>query len=700
MLLRRLNSKFTHGSLKGRKQLLNSTSIAASVAGSNNVGRPYFTFMDKVKEAVRVPMKHAESFFEPQGYDYESQLPNTENLHGNTTMVFNAYLTHNAIDMNTWHDMDNTYHNQFGTVDNPVLIFTTDSSWRIVICQGPGVEDDSHAHEKMFYFVREGPMNRCHLCGQCFKLVRLKDEFSEINDYYSYMFSSLSHFDVSEEDANIPTHQLFGDRAAPNFQSQAAKNVYVHVNPDEADHMLVDPAYKLEKLTEAYDKLDTLHKVYERVERDSPLYVKPPSLTSRTIYDNWFQMEKSIKRLDRYFLKVEKFNARQFIDAENHDRREKRMLERKRDRWTDNYTYFFGGLTEEEQMYRDYFQTDLEEDPEDEVVDALRDEVQIASTGEFKFSNYEFIETGLLEESHESLMDLIDRKIFKFRFRMNNDTFENYLRRMDRVVKRQLERAKSRDPEVEVNISELMERSDRENSLGVSIHDIAHGIDHHDPILEHTHAIRKYMYDEAVQQYKDYYESDQEEQAFFEYLDELPARDRIKFIEIFDDFTIPRNDGKGYVKIPKREYNPELSYVSNIALDLVDFKDRVLPLSKDASRLDASHTHQRRSAKDAFQEIKDNRERFNQFLEDSGESRIQFGAQDGLLSSEELLSSDEFNQAQSVNKSEEYPTPYEREDPYKNVPTESENTYESSEEKNSSEESVSSSEEEHRKKDN
>jgi hypothetical protein len=700
MLLRRLNSKFTHGSLKGRKQLLKSTSVAASVAGNNDVGRPYFTFMDRVKEAVKVPVRHVESFFEPQGYDYESQLPNTENLHGNTAMVFNAYLTHNAIDMNTWHDMDNTYHNQFGTVDNPVLIFTTDSSWRIVICQGPGVEDDSHAHEKMFYFVREGPMNRCHLCGQCFKLVRLKDEFSEINDYYSYMFSSLSHFDVSEEDCNIPTHQLFGDRPAPNLQTAAAKNVYIHVNPDEADHMLVDPAYKLEKLTEAYDKLETLVRVNARVVKDSHFRVKTPTLTSRTIYDNWFLMEKSIRKLDRYFLKVEKFNARQYIDSENHDRREKRMLERKRDRWTDNYTYFFGGLTEEEQMYRDYFQTDLEEEPEDEVVDTFQDELNIASTGEFNFSNYEFIETGLVQDSHESLMDLIDRKIFKFRYRMNNDSTENYLRRMDRVVKRQLERAKTRDPEVETNISELLERSDREDALGVSIYNLTHGEFHNDIMAEHTHAIRKYMYDEAVQQYKDYYESDPEEQGFFEYVDELPARDRIKFVEIFDDFTIPKTDGKGYIKIPKREYNPELSYISNVALDLVDFKDRVSPLTKDAGIVDAAHKYQRTSAKEAFQKIKDNRARYNDFLEDIGENRIQFSPNDDLLSSEELLSSDEFNQthqAQSVEKDEEVPTPYEREDPYEDVATQETPGEESAQ---SSEEQATSSDEEHSKRNN
>jgi hypothetical protein len=42
------------------------------------------------------------------------------------------------------------------------------------------------------------------------------------------------------------------------------------------------------------------------------------------------------------------------------------MLERKRERWTENYTYFLGGLTEEEQQYRDYYESDLEEDPEDD----------------------------------------------------------------------------------------------------------------------------------------------------------------------------------------------------------------------------------------------------------------------------------------------------------------------------------------------
>lgn len=86
----------------------------------------------------------------------------------------------------------------------------------------------------------------------------------------------------------------------------------------------------------------------------------PQMLTRKTIYDRemyetWFKIEKAIKRMDRLFNKVEKFEGRRFSDPDNFKRREGRMLERKREREHNNFTYFFGGLTEEEQMYRDYY---------------------------------------------------------------------------------------------------------------------------------------------------------------------------------------------------------------------------------------------------------------------------------------------------------------------------------------------------------
>ena len=170
------------------KQMMGSLRSAAAtnqrmtnpIVNSNaSTIRPYFSVLEKVKERFNIPMKHFQSFAEVGGQNYQSQLPEAYRLHGNSAMSFTASINNNAIDLHNWHEMESTVHSQFGTVDNPVLVFTSDSSWRIVICMGPGIEDDSHSHEKIFYMVREGPINRCQHCGQCFKLVRLKDEYSE-----------------------------------------------------------------------------------------------------------------------------------------------------------------------------------------------------------------------------------------------------------------------------------------------------------------------------------------------------------------------------------------------------------------------------------------------------------------------------------------------------------------------------------------
>jgi len=240
--------------------LLPSTQYAGS-------RRPYFSVFDKVRERFNTPLKHIKSFVEPDGTNYESQLPEGYRTHGNTAATMSAHLTKNSIELNQWHEMESTVHSQFGTVDNPVLIFTSDSTWRIVICMGPGIEDDSHSHEKVFYMVREGPINRCQVCGQCFKIVRLKDEFNELQDYYSMMFSTLTHFEIAEEDMAINLTSFFGDRPQVAMQTLPGTNVYIHVNSDEADRILVDPAYKLERMKEAHEKLYAMHEAFKAVDR-------------------------------------------------------------------------------------------------------------------------------------------------------------------------------------------------------------------------------------------------------------------------------------------------------------------------------------------------------------------------------------------------------------------------------------------------
>ena len=192
------------------------------------------------------------------------------------------------------------------------------------------------------------------------------------------MFSTLSHFDVSEEDMAVPISivNLFGDRPSVTMQTIPATNVYIHVNPDEADRILVDPAYKLERLREAHEKLYAMHEAFREVDRQmSSQRIALPIPFGRDLYETWFDIEKSISKFDRIFNKVEKFTARKLSsDNETHARREKRMTERRQKRESDNFTFYFGNLTSEEQLYRDYFETDIEEDPEDDYVDEMRDE--------------------------------------------------------------------------------------------------------------------------------------------------------------------------------------------------------------------------------------------------------------------------------------------------------------------------------------
>jgi hypothetical protein len=59
------------------------------------------------------------------------------------------------------------------------------------------------------------------------------------------------------------------------------------------------------------------------------------------------------------------------MDPQNHTRREKRMLDRANKRWDNSYTVFSDDLTEEEQRYRDYFETDLQNYREDERLEEV-----------------------------------------------------------------------------------------------------------------------------------------------------------------------------------------------------------------------------------------------------------------------------------------------------------------------------------------
>lgn len=88
----------------------------------------------------------------------------------------------------------------------------------------------------------------------------------------------------------------------------------------------------------------------------------------------------------------------------------------------------------------------------------------MAQSGDFHHKKFDFQEDYLIHEASESIDDVIDKKIFKYKYRIANDTDQDYFRRMDRVVKRFLERAKSRDPAIHQNLAALFEKSKIEES--------------------------------------------------------------------------------------------------------------------------------------------------------------------------------------------------------------------------------------------
>jgi hypothetical protein len=228
---------------------------------------------------------------------------------------------------------------------------------------------------------------------------------------------------------------------------------------------------------------------------------------------------------------------------------------------------------------------------EDDHIDEKYDEAHLARLGIFNPKLYDFVDyTG--SEPHENFDDIVEQKLFKYKYRQNADEELTYVTRNRRMVDRFLERAKLRDPILEQDLNDLFTSDARDNSIAQVVNDPSRA---RDLAAEETRPFREYMLTESVQQYKDYFEDDAEEAGFFQYLDNLSNRDRIRFMEIFEDYTVDKLDPKKYISIEKREYNPELSVVSNLALDLVDFKDRVRPLTRDIAQYEKSLVFQKQN---------------------------------------------------------------------------------------------------------
>jgi len=290
----------------------------------------------------------------------------------------------------------------------------------------------------------------------------------------------------------------------------------------------------------------------------------------KDVYETFFKIEKDILNFDRIYNRFEKFAGRKLFDPQNHERREQRMLQKKNEREKENYTFFFGGLTEEEQMYRDYFETDLEDYPENTFINEIKDNSILYNSKDYDLNKYQIVEENTINTERLPGDDFIEKLLFKYRYRTVND--KHYERRESRSFKQFLERAQDRDKNVIKDLGEKIEEIYVRKGLRQSYKE------KEDEIIPHA----DYIVTEGLKQFKDYYQSDLESgEINADMLDDLNERDRLRFSECFvGNFTRATALDKGYVTIPKKPLNESKSLVHNFVEDLIDFNYRVKPLAR------------------------------------------------------------------------------------------------------------------------
>jgi len=524
---------------------------------------------ERLKNTVRAPVKHLKRNFEPTAANYSPFTNTTEEAFDEVSQEWQALIVGNPYDVNTMNMLEQAMVANFGTVDNPHVVFTSDAPFRYVGCTGQSNEDDYEGHEFLVFMLREGPLQRCPSCGQVYKLVRLRNEFSPEMDYYLANLIPYAVDEMGEMDQviNMSILRMQKDSYESSQFETPSNYVYNLVNPDEHDRLLTDPAYRLERSKKLEEKLYVYLYSLQEIEKEyvenfGPMIRYP---MNKVDYETLLDVEKTIFKLDRLFRKVDKFNNRKYIDRENHERREKRMLDRSNERWQSNYTFFYGGLTEEEQKYRDYFETDIENYPEDEEIESKLDENEIFASGDYNLDKYDFQEL-YTRQPEDDATSYLEKKAFKFKYRKAKDSVETYERRQNRMIQRQLER---------------FDRQGVQDIVGQLTDAIQQGNE-----ADRTYYERRYLdvlAKESVAQYQDYFETDGEED--FTVFDNIPDAEKASFLRVFENYATPAVEHKGFATIPKREWDTTGGIWANFYNSLKDYTTLVYPKARELANV-------------------------------------------------------------------------------------------------------------------
>lgn len=116
--------------------------------------------------------------------------------------------------------------------------------------------------------------------------------------------------------------------------------------------------------------------------------------------------------------------------------------------------------------------------------------------GQFDPALYDFVDYTQTNEAHENYEDIVEDKIFKFKYRQFADDRLTYEKRQRRMIDRFLERGKNRDPVLEQNLIDLFASDARDNSIAQLMSDSSK---FRNVAEEETRPFREYMVSESVQ---------------------------------------------------------------------------------------------------------------------------------------------------------------------------------------------------------
>lgn len=89
-----------------------------------------FSSFASLTSFLKAPVKHFKRMIQPTGVNYSPVTNTTQEAFDEVSQEWQALIVGNPYDVNTYNYLEQVSHANFGTVDNPHVVFTSDAPFR------------------------------------------------------------------------------------------------------------------------------------------------------------------------------------------------------------------------------------------------------------------------------------------------------------------------------------------------------------------------------------------------------------------------------------------------------------------------------------------------------------------------------------------------------------------------------------------